>query len=339
MSQKIKSSLEVFAGLVFVFGYLWFISPLHSLWIHVLTLVTTLSFFIYSDLVNKRNLKEMGFSLDNWFGSSKILLVFTLTAIPVLYLIWQNYFPVNNFFYKEFSFWKKIVTTPLWPLFQEYIFLAFFFRRYREIFFPHTSIAIFFSALTFAMIHIPNPPLVILCFAAGIVWAYTYNKYPNLFTIAISHAVLGIFCSNVLLVYPLVGPNADIGRWSSGQVPAYAYIDRVDTIVPYKDNKVADVNINHEKNSISVDGWVASTNKIKSVRISFGGKDYSVHYGSKREDVAAYFNNPDFTYSGFNARIPISDFSPGYHKLFLKVYLEGKRFYNTAGAKIWVKLI
>jgi membrane protease YdiL (CAAX protease family) len=339
MSSKIKPSLEILMGLIFAFSYLWIIHPLHSPWVKVLSAIPIFLFLIYSDPINKKNLKEMGFSLDNWFGSSKILLVFTLTAIPVLYLIWQNYFPVNNLFYKESSFWKKFITYPLGALFQEYIFLAFFFRRYREIFSPHTNIAIFFSALTFAMIHIPTPPLIIFCFIAGIVWAYAYHKYPNLFTIAISHAVLGIFCSSILLAYQVVGANADIGRWSSSQVPVYAHIDGVDYTTPYKDNKVADLNINHKKNSVPVDGWVASTNKIKSVRISFGGKDYPVHYGSRREDVAAYFNNPDFTCSGFHANIPISDFSPGYHKLFLKVYLEGKRFYNTAGAVIWVKVI
>jgi len=44
------------------------------------------------------------------------------------------------------------------------------------------------------------------------------------------------------------------------------------------------------------------------------------------KNIAAYFNKPDYLYSGFNANIPISDFALGYHKLFLKVYLEGERF-------------
>ncbi|MCX5850401.1 MAG: CPBP family intramembrane metalloprotease [Deltaproteobacteria bacterium] len=339
MSQKIKSSLEVLAGIIFIFGYLWLIYPLHSQWIKVFSAIPILLFLIYSDFNNKKSFKDLGFRLDNWHGSFKILLIFTSITIPVLYVIWQFYFPVNNLFYKDHSFWRNLVTYPFGVLCQQYLFLAFFFRRYRNIFSPHTNIAIFFSALTFSVIHIPTPPLIIFCFVAGIVWAGTYNKYPNLFTITISHSVLGIFCASILLVYQTVGPSADIGRWCQNQDSVYGFIDNVNYIKPYKNDHVLDVNISHEKNSIFVEGWVASTNKIKNIRISLGGKDYSVHYGDKREDVATHFNNPDFSHSGFNARIPISDFALGYHKLLLKVYLEGELFYHSPGAKIWVELI
>jgi hypothetical protein len=98
------------------------------------------------------------------------------------------------------------------------------------------------------------------------------------------------------------------------------------------------LHINHKEKSIFVDGWIASTKKIKNIRISLGGKDYSVHYGAKREDVAAYFNNPEYLYSGFNANIPRSDFALGYHKLFLKVCLEGDLFYHSPGQIIWVRI-
>jgi membrane protease YdiL (CAAX protease family) len=341
MPQKIKSSLEIFAGLVFVFGYLWIICPVHSLWVQVLFAIPVFLFFIYSDFIRgKSSFQDLGLRLDNWYGSFKILFVFTLIAIPLLYLIWQPFFPVNNLFYKESSLEGKFVNKAAEALFQQYIFLVFFFRRYREIFAPRTHVAVILSALTFAMIHIPNPPLVILCFAAGIVWAYTYNKYPNLFTIAISHAVLGVFCTSVLLVYQIVGPNADIGRWSQeSKVSVYGYIDRVDQMVPYKNHRVLDVEINRGKKSILVEGWVASSEKIKKIRISLGGREYSVHYGDKMENIASYFNNPDFLHSGFSVIIPVSDYSPGYHRLFLKVYLEGEIFYHTPGEKIWVNLI
>ena len=130
-------------------------------------------------------------------------------------------------------------------------------------------------------------------------------------------------------------------RWSSdsSHVSVHGYIDIVDNIVPYKNGKILDVSINHEKNIIVVEGWVASTKKIKNIRISLGGKDYSVHYGEKREHIASYFNNPNFLYSGFNTKLPASDFAPGYHKLFLKVYLEGELFYHSPGERLWVKLM
>jgi len=211
MSDKIRSSIEVVLGIVLVFGYLWLIYPLYSLWIKILGIMPVLLFFTYSDFIKNRNLKAMGLRFDNWRDSSKILIIFTVLAIPLLYLVWQSFFPVNHFFYKYSSFWKKLFTYPFWALFQQYIFLVFFFRRYRTIFAPRIFPAVFLSALTFAMIHVPNPPLFLLCFAGGVVWAVVYNKYPNLFTIALSQAAFGVFVSSVLLVYQVVGPNADIG--------------------------------------------------------------------------------------------------------------------------------
>ncbi len=336
MSQRIKSTVEVLVGIIFIFGYLWLISPLYHQWVKVFSAIPIFLFFIYSNYINKKSLKDLGFRLDNWYDSFKILLIFTSIAIPVLYVLWHLFFPVNNYFYRDSLFWNKLFTYPFWALFQQYIFLAFFFMCYRDIFFPHTNMAIFISALTFSMIHIPTPPLILFGFAAGIIWSGTYSKFPNLFTIAISHAILGIFCSNILLVYSMIGPDADIGRWSKEQAPVYANIESINSIMPQK--KKWQVNINQKENMVLVGGWIASPNKIKNIQISFGGKDYSVHCGAKREDVAAYFNNPDYLYSGFNANIPISDFSLGYHKLFLKIYLEGELFYHSPGQRIWVRI-
>ncbi len=336
MSQKIKSTFEVLIGLIFTFGYLWLIFPLYHQWVKVLSAVPIVLFLIYSHYVHKESLKDLGFRLDNWYESFKILLIFTSISIPVAYVIWHFFFPVNNYFYQRFFFWIKFFIHPFGALFQQYIFLAFFFRRYRDIFFPHTSIAIFFSALTFSMVHIPTPPLIIFCFVGGIFWSGIYNKYPNLFTIAISHSILAIFALNILLAYPVVGPNADIGRWSKEQASVYGNIDKVNSIEP--PNEKVLININHEENSIFVAGWIASTNKIKNVRISLGGKDYEVHYGTKREDVAAYYNNPDYLNSGFSVNIPRSDFALGYHKLFLKVYIEGELFYHSPAQNIWVRI-
>ncbi len=132
-----------------------------------------------------------------------------------------------------------------------------------------------------------------------------------------------------------MGPHADVGRWSKDQASVYANIEGVNYVAPQKDKWL--VNISHKEKSIFVGGWMVSTKKIKNIRISLGGKDYSVHYGAKREDVAAYFSNPHYLYSGFNANIPSSDFGLGYHELFLKVYLEGELFYHSP-QRIWVRI-
>lgn len=338
MPQKIKPLLEVLAGIIFIFGYVWLIIPLHSQWVKIFSVIPILLFLIYSDFSNKESLENIGLSLKNWHDSFKLLLIFTSIVIPILYVVWQHFLPVNNFFYHDYAFWKRLAIYPFVVLCQAYIFLAFFFRRYRKIFFPHTNIAIIFSAFTFSMIHIPSPPLIIFCFVAGIVWTSIYHKYPNLFTITIFHSVLGIFCSFVLLMYEVVGPEADPGKWSKNQDSVYGYIDSVNHIELFKIKDTSDVEVSHKQNSILVRGWVASADNIKNIRLSLGGKDYSVHYGIERKDVATHFNNPDYLYSGFDANIPISDFALGYHRLLLKIDVEGDMFYHSPGSRIWIKL-
>lgn len=332
-----RATVEVLTGIICIFGYVWLIYPLYHLWIKILVAIPILVFLFLSNFVKKTRVQDLGFRWDNWYDSAKILLIFTTVTIPVLYGIWNGFFPINHHFYADPNFWKRLMIYPFWALFQEYIVLAFFFRRYREIFFPHTRIAILLSASTFSLIHIPTPPLLIFCFVSGIIWAGTYHKYPNLYTIAISHAILGTFCSYVLLVYSNVGPDADIGRWSKQQSPVvWGSIERVNALVPERKKRL--VSISHETTSLVVDGWVVTIDKLKHIQLSFGGKNYAVNYGAKRQDIATHFNNPDALYSGFDATIPLSDLASGFHPLLLKVYLQGELFYHSPGKKIWVNI-
>jgi membrane protease YdiL (CAAX protease family) len=107
-------------------------------------------------------------------------------------------------------FWGMLATVPAWALLQQYMLLAFAQRRFRVIFGPGTP-AVLASAAMFGILHLPNPTLTIACLAAGFLWSWQYERSPNLFANALTHAVGSAFLANslphLLLKNMVVGYN------------------------------------------------------------------------------------------------------------------------------------
>ena len=333
---RIKATLEVSAGLFFIFGYIWFIHPRYRSWLHGVSFLIILGLFLYSKNVHRENWREIGFRWDNWFPSGKLLITMMLISMIPLIIVWSLIYPVDLYFYREGIFWSKLVTYPLWALLQQYIAQAFFFRRLREVFFPYHYLAILFSGVIFSAAHIPNPPLMIFCLLAGIFWSWTYHKYPNLLTIALSHVVLGVICSNLLLMYNIVGPGADVLRWTQ-KSPVHYSLDTIQDTIP--DKKKPFIIARKFNHAITVQGWAMGINgEIQEVLVRVGGKDYRASYGTERKDVALYYKNPDYLYSGFHVNIPISNMEPGFYAVSLKILLKNRFYYHYPSKRIWVDI-
>ena len=159
-------------------------------WMLVFPVALAFSFIILSHRIRHETAREVGWRTDNFLEALRLLALPMIGAALVMgvigWLMGSLRFAMPE--KRTALLWLPFAGVA-WGLTQQYVLQGFFNRRAQMVW-GKGWISVFVVAFIFALIHLPNWWLALATLAGGIIWAWVYQRAPNLLALGLSHGVM-----------------------------------------------------------------------------------------------------------------------------------------------------
>ena len=145
--------------------------------------------------------REVGWRTDNFWQAARLLLLpMILAALLILFIGWQ----AGSLRLDLQRLAGRALWLPVWGLMQEYVMQGYINRR-AQMLWGKGWRSILCVALLFALFHLPNPWLMLATFCGGLLWAWVYQRAPNIPALGLSHGVMALLLASELPASALRG--------------------------------------------------------------------------------------------------------------------------------------
>jgi membrane protease YdiL (CAAX protease family) len=207
---KLSAASEVLLLIFFFFLMAWAIPGAHSLSVDLrfyasVSIATALfSLAIFSHLSYEETFTDLGFGKENFYPAIEVLVLPVFLVALITVIVGSNF---GTLYIKRKMLWQ-FLGIPFWALVQQYLLQSIINRRLQMIF-GKGWFTVSLTAIIFALVHLPNPTLTIATLVVGFIWAYSFQRAPNLYAIALSHGLLSTLFANFTPKWLL--PNMVVG--------------------------------------------------------------------------------------------------------------------------------
>jgi membrane protease YdiL (CAAX protease family) len=156
----------------------------------LIPVTTAVVFMLLSHRARGESAREVGWRLDNFAGAARLLLTPMLVVSALLVgLGWY----AGTLDFGRWEGGQTIMGVPglslVWGPLQQYALQGFINRR-AQVALGRGAPSVLLVALLFALFHLPNPWLTFATFAGGLLWAWVYQRVPNILAVGISHSLM-----------------------------------------------------------------------------------------------------------------------------------------------------